>query len=108
MNDIMMNGSEERSIEPIHHSQASVRPNNIRSALSGVHDKGSDLLDETDYQTGPYTHIASSQVIDKQVFPDQTFKENTFGKKRQSYLRHNLNNQALLEQESGHGDRPIV
>ena len=50
MNDIMVNASEERSIEPIHHSQASIRPNNIRSALSGVNDKGSDLLDETDYQ----------------------------------------------------------
>ena len=108
MNDIMMNGSEERSIEPIHHSQASVRPNNIRSALSGVHDKGSDLLDETDYQMSPNTHVASSQVIDKQVSPDQAFKESTFGKKRQSYLRHNLNNQVLLEDESAQRDRPTV
>lgn len=82
MNDIMMNGSEERSIEPIHHSQASVRPNNIRSALSGVHDKALDLLDETDCQAGPYTHMAASQVIAQQPSPDQPSKESTFSRKR--------------------------
>lgn len=101
-----MNGSEERSIEPIHHSQASVRPNNIRSALSGVNDKGSDLLDETDYQAGPYTHVTSSQVITEQPSPDQPSKESTFSKKRQSYLRHNLNNQVLIEDEMIQRDKP--
>ena len=106
MNDIMVNASEERSIEPIHHSQASIRPNNIRSALSGVHDQASNLLDETDYQGGPYTHTATSQVITQQPSPDQPSAGSTFSKKRQSYLRHNLNNQVLIEDEMIQRDKP--